>query len=382
MLIKLNIKQIRIMFKRFFLFTLLGSFGLGLFAQKTYNGYPVINGSSPKANYRIGSDLIKGRWNVSPEIPADTLTINCHAKSEDFVFYSDTDSLALKVQPNTIQTFYVCLKGSSYAKTVVKGVVSSPKALPLDYTKKNPTYKFWYESGAENAYLVELRTKYPLDSVVRGAKTDLERTQKIMGWVHSLWKHNGMNEPKKKDAISILEEVKEGKQFRCVEYGIVTTACLNALGLKARVLGLQTSDVETRKSGAGHVVLEVYLNDLKKWVFLDSQWDVIPTCQGVPLNAVEFQRAIAENYDGITLLSSSNASKRSYTEWITPYLFYFSVGFDNRMGRDLVRETIDGKKSLFLVPMGAKNPTVFQVKYKDESRMFTNSTADFYTSPN
>lgn len=62
-----------------------------------------------------------------------------------------------------------------------------------------------------------------------------------MNWVHHQWRHDGGNEPIKNDAISILEEARTGKNFRCVEYGTVVTACLNAVGLNSRVLGLKMS---------------------------------------------------------------------------------------------------------------------------------------------
>jgi len=101
--------------------------------------------------------------------------------------------------------------------------------------------------------------------------------------LHNQWQHNGNNEPHKNDVTSILEEVKEGKNFRCVEYGIVVAACLNSIGLKARQLNLKTKDVETTEYGAGHVVTEVFLNDLKKWMFIDGQFDAMPLLDGIPL---------------------------------------------------------------------------------------------------
>lgn len=192
--------------------------------------------------------------------------------------------------------------------------------------------KFWYEQNNNNEYLNLLRSKYPIDSLIKDTKTDTEKTLKILHWVHNQWQHNGNNEPRKRDAISILEEVKEGKNFRCVEYSIVATACLNAVGLKARTLGLQTKDVETRQYGAGHVVVEVFLNDLKKWVLIDGQWDAMPVLNGIPLNAVEFQKAIAKNFKELEIKTSSDLSKNHYIDWIYPYLYYFVIPFDNREG--------------------------------------------------
>jgi len=133
-----------------------------------------------------------------------------------------------------------------------------------------------YEQNKNNDYLNLLRSKYFIDSLVIDTKTDTEKALKILHWVHNQWEHNGNNEPKKSDEISILEEVKDGKKFRCVEYGIVATASLNAMGLKSRTLRLKTKNVETTQYGAGHVLLEVYLNDIKKWALLDGQFDAMP----------------------------------------------------------------------------------------------------------
>ncbi len=42
---------------------------------------------------------------------------------------------------------------------------------------------------------------------------------------------------------------------------------------------------------------EVYLDDQKKWVFIDPQYAVIPVAGSVPLNALELQQYIASNRD-------------------------------------------------------------------------------------
>lgn len=205
---------------------------------------------------------------------------------------------------------------------------------------------------------------------------------RILDWVHNQWKHDGNNEPQKRDAIPILEEAKEGKNFRCVEYGIVASACLNAVGLKSRVLSLMTEDVETRQSGAGHVVTEVFLNDLQKWVFIDGQWNAMPVLEGIPLNGVEFQNAIANNYHQLEIRSLAEVSKRNYVTWVYQYLYYFNVGFDNREGIEIERLKIYDKSMVILVPVGSSEPKVFQIKYPIEYALYTNSLLDIYTAPN
>ena len=364
-----------------FLMVLLSFLSAISFCQSTYKGYPLLKAKTVSANYRIGSDWYKDSWTISPQIQADSLMVQCHSNNETFAFYTDRDSISIELKPGKVHQFYVSVNDTAYALTVVKGIKPPRNDLRFDTKAKDAKLKFWYEQNNNNAYLNLLRSKYPIDNLIKDAKTDTEKAFKILKWVHNQWQHNGDNEPKKSDAISILEEVKTGKRFRCVEYGIVTTACLNAVGLKARVLRLKTKDVETTPYGAGHVLLEVFLNDLKKWVIMDGQWDVMPVLNNVPLNAVEFQKAITTNYDKLEIRSSSGVTKRAYTEWIYPYLYYFDASFDNREGTDFDRNKNNDKKSLMLVPLGARNPTIFQIKQKIDNCIYTNSISDFYAKP-
>ena len=287
----------------------------------------------------------------------------------------------LNCLPEQVHKFYVYLDGKAHALTVVKGFKPDFKALSFDTKSKNNELKFWYEKNDNNDYLNLLRSKYPIDSLVSGAKTDTEKALRILHWVHNQWQHDGNNEPQKNDAISILDEAKKGKNFRCVEYGIVATACLDAVGLKARTLALKTKNVETTRSGAGHVLLEVYLNDLKKWALLDGQWDIMPVLNNIPLNAVELQKAIAENYKNLEIRTSSGVTKSQYVDWVYPYLYYFDISFDNREGTGIDRKKINAKNSLMLVPLGAKNPTIFQITHKIDYCIYTHSLKDFYAPP-
>ena len=350
-------------------------------SKPTHNGFPVLRATSNKADFRIGSDLLKGSWQISPQIEYDSLKILCHRDKEEFAFYTDRDSIVFNLKAGDVHKFYVLLNDTAYAMTVIEGVKANYAPLDFDTEFKNDKVKFWYDNADKSDYLKKLRTQYKLEELIKGKKSDTEKALAILHWVHSLWPHNGNNTPQKNDAISIIEEAKNGKNFRCVEYGIVTAACLNAVGLKARVLALKTKDVETTKYGAGHVVTEVYLNDLKKWVFLDGQWDVMPLLNGIPLNAVEFQKAIAQNFSRIEIRSAGPFPKRQYLDWVYPYLFYFSTSFDNRTGKDINKRKIDGKTSLMLVPLGSKNPTIFQMVHKIDYCLYTNSLNDFYRQP-
>jgi hypothetical protein len=347
-------------------------------AQKTYKGLPVIKSKSMQADYRINDKWTRGSWGIAPEVSPDKLEIPTFSRTVSFAFKTDSDSIAFPVSSATAKQFYVLTADGKYALTEVRGFDYKPVSFANGTAA---TYRFWYEPNKDNSFLQTVKAQYPVQDLVKGLTSDSAKALRILKWSHEQWKHNGSNEPSKSDALTILAEAKEGKQFRCVEYGIVGTTALNAIGLPARVVGLKTAHVETTEGGAGHVLLEVYLPDMKKWVLMDGQWDAMPVLNGVPLNAAEFQQAIAGNYDALEIRSFSGTSKDAYTRWIFPYLYYIDVKFDNREGIGLKRETISGKSTLMLVPQGAKEPTVFQKKWPINYALYTHSLADFYAPP-
>jgi len=232
-----------------------------------------------------------------------------------------------------------------------------------------------------NSELIELNEEYKLDELVSNAKSDIEKAMILLNWTHSRWTHNGDNKPKKNNALNILKEAKEGKNFRCVEYGTVLSATLNSNGIPARVLGLKTKEIETTKSGAGHVATEAYIPELKKWIFLDPQINYIPFLNGTPLNAVEYQNAIIHHRTEIKLRNLNGKFNQrkalSKINWVSKYLFYFDTRFD--ISKKKMK--CNGKSKLMLVPIGEKKPKIFQIKYKIDNCIYTNNIKDFYKKP-
>lgn len=228
----------------------------------------------------------------------------------------------------------------------------------------------------DKEYLETLKEEYGLEKLVAECKDDFEKVKTVTEWVTNLWSHNGDNVPEQGDPISILHGVtEEGQQYRCVEYGVVISGCLNALGIPTRTLGLKTQDVETREYGAGHVAAEAYIRDLQKWVFIDGQWGVIPVMDEMPLNAVQLSEVLEhpDHYEKpVKFLSFLDGGSDGYAEWIGEYLYYFDcVGYT--YSDDRLQET-----SLMLTPINAKEPGIFQIKYPLEINIYTNFVSEFY----
>ncbi len=242
---------------------------------------------------------------------------------------------------------------------------------------RNPEYQIEYKTHNDEPDLIKLRNDFQLDTIVKYATSDFEKVLLIQSWVNSRWKHDGDNIPKKSDAYYILKQAEKGERFRCVEYSLVASACLKSLGFKVRNIGLMTKDVDVVKYGAGHAVSEVYISDLKKWIFIDPQYDIIVTKNGLPLNTVEFQKAIAFN-EPITIVNPNKViEKEDYLTWVGPYLFYFYTSLNK--GQISIWDRIIGtKKQLCLVPKGKNNPKYFQRLFRLNNMYFTHSIKDFH----
>lgn len=274
---------------------------------------------------------------------------------------------------------------SSFFQLINVSPSAGVKNISYSQEPQNPLFVFQYSDTTANEFLKELRSSYRIDKLVAEDNTEFEKIKSILDWTNSRWSHNGSNSPSKSDALTILKEAKEGKQFRCVEYGIVAAAAMNSIGIPARTLGLKSRDVEKVRRGAGHVVTEAYSKELGKWIFMDPQMNIIPVLNGVPLNGVEFQREIYNKNPELKLINKqgelNSEDKRNYIKWIGKYLFYFDVLFDQKTLDSDKFKSINGMTKLTLVPVGYKEPKVFQRRYKINYSFYTNSLNDFYRNP-
>ena len=349
----------------------------------THNGLPIIKATQTDIDFKVGDDWFSGWWTIALEVENDTLQVICFGQKETFRFATDLDSIEFEIEPGESKNFYVLLHDSLYAHTIIQGVPFQSNKIIYDSVNSGRV-EFMYQTE-KSEYLSNLMKEFPLEFNTN-EMSDKEIVLAVLNWTNSRWQHDGNNLPKKNDAISILKEAEQGGRFPCFAYAIVLRDQLTALGYNARTVYLKTQDAEVRESSPGHVATEVFLNDLEKWVFVDGQFNVLSTLNGKPLNAIEFQNAISNHYDELELESLAEPdyaeSKRLYVEFVYDYLFYIDTALDNRYDPD-ERFTINGKRSLMLVPKEADN--LAHINFWDidiDFCIYTNSAMDFYSRPN
>jgi hypothetical protein len=351
------------------------------FSQEIHQNEPLIFADKPNAGIAIAEQWYPERWRISPQIAHDTLNVSLFAKSEDFAFKTDRDSITFALRGGETKSFYVKLGDSAPAHTVIAAKPFIWDAISYSNTASKNALRIYYQDG-KSKYFDSLRNQYPIDEIIRNDRTDIEKVLSILNWTHHQWKHDGGNTPKGSDGLAILNEAKAGGRFPCFAYAIVLRDQLITQGYKARVLYLKTKDAASRKGSPGHVVTEVYLNDQHKWVFVDGQFNVLPTLNGKPLNAVEFQHALSTDYEHVVLASRDKVSKRGYIEFVYDYLYYLDTSFDHRRLPLTQRVEVDGMKSLMLVPVAAPNLEKIDFwQSKVDYCVYTKSLNDFYGKP-
>jgi hypothetical protein len=347
-------------------------------AQKKYKNEPLLFATNERADIAIGSDWYENRWRISPQVARDSMKLKLYGKEELFAFRTDLDSLKFKIRNGQTKSFYVKLGDKEPAYTLISAEPYVWDQVVYGNGAANPDLKLYFEKK-DHLYFDSLRAAYPLTDLIKNDKNDMQKVLSILNWTHHQWKHDGGNAPKGSTGMGILNEAQAGGRFPCFAYSIVLRDQLTAHGFQARVLYIKTKDAETRKGSPGHVVTEVYLKDRKKWVFVDGQFNVMPTLNGNPLNAVEFQHALSNSYEKVKLASRDVVSKRYYTEFVYDYLYYFDTAIDNRFLPNKELALVDGKRSMMLVPTGAEN--LKKISFWNSTVdycLYTNSIKDFY----
>lgn len=147
---------------------------------------------------------------------------------------------------------------------------------------------FKYESS-DISEMVELREKYSLDEIIAGKRSDLDKFIALRNWVQTRWEKHGYDQiEEKSDSLKILEAAAKGKLLQCWYYATVLVQCATSLGFKARRLGIGIYPTVVRPGNTGHIIAEIWSDELGKWVVMDADMNChYESLDGVPLGALE-----------------------------------------------------------------------------------------------
>lgn len=251
-----------------------------------------------------------------------TAVDNGFAEVEDLQIYNDLQSLR---------------KLPQYEEILEKAKENIAKKKVFNVEEwENPGLGFSYLHQFDSvglADLVQLRLMYSLDTLKKTSMNQITHQVTVMNWVHGLWRHNPIQSAPSQKCLDILQEVKKGQTFRCMEYASVLAQSLQSLGYSARILELCSEGMSYGLAKA-HAAVEVWNDDLQKWIFLDPQNNALWKNKEEFCNADEVREIIETKKDD-SLVMIVFPSSWLAVENINPsvwrkYFYYIFLHYDNR----------------------------------------------------
>lgn len=92
------------------------------------------------------------------------------------------------------------------------------------------------------------------------------------------------------DPHRLLEEQRNGIPGSCRRFCYILTGALLSAGFDARIVSFSSSLF--RRGARRHVVVEVLIEELDKWVVLDPTFDTLVLVDGKPVSALELHEAV------------------------------------------------------------------------------------------
>ncbi len=228
----------------------------------------IIKANSKMVSIRDGENFNKNAWTISPEIKPDIYTTS--SKGKYVTFYTDLDSLTVKITPTTKLDFIILLHDTIKAVTQIKYVPSYldklKQAEKYSFNDNRQIPKFEYQDK-DDPNLVTLKTELKLDSIAGTGSEEL-KILNLLHWIHNLIPHDGNHEnPTVKNAMSMIRECKrEARGLNCRGLATVLNECYLSLGIKSRFVTCMPKDTLFDDC---HVINMVYLESKKKWIWID-----------------------------------------------------------------------------------------------------------------
>jgi hypothetical protein len=154
---------------------------------------------------------------------------------------------------------------------------------------------FTYQ-GADNPNLVILRKTFNLDSIA-GTGNEVSKVLNLMYWIHNLVPHDGNKEnPTVKNALSMINQCKREKRgLNCRGLATVLNECYLSMGIKSRFVTCLPKD-SLHMDNDCHVINMVYINSLKKWIWVDPTFCAyVMDDKGELLGLEEVRERIVDN---------------------------------------------------------------------------------------
>jgi len=362
--------------------------GKTLFAQERL---PIIKATSKSVDIRDGDNFQKNVWTITPEAQPDIYTTS--SKGKVVTFYTDKDSISIKITPTTKFDFIILLNGTK-ALTQIKYEPSYLEILKgadkYDFKDVRPIPTFTYQSKDDNN-LTALRKGFKLDSIA-GEGSEVSKILNLLHWVHNIIPHDGNHEnPVVKNSLSMIAECHKGNRgLNCRGLSTVLNECYLSLGIPSRFVTCMPKDSVFQDC---HVINMVYSYDLKKWLWIDPTNDAYVMNEKGDLLSIEEVRERIVNDKPLILNPEANWNhkvSKTKEEYLYQYMAKNLYRMECPIASKYDTETTESGKVITyveLLPLGAYNqfPQKIIKTYPKSGTTFinykTNNPTSFWARP-
>ncbi|HVV03281.1 MAG TPA: helix-turn-helix domain-containing protein, partial [Puia sp.] len=99
-------------------------------AQQVTRQLPIIKASSRYVSINDGGYLDKNAWNLNPKLRPDVYTADRTRQTKWVTFYTDIDSIRVRVKPGTTFDFIILLNGTDSCYTRIASALPSASVVP------------------------------------------------------------------------------------------------------------------------------------------------------------------------------------------------------------------------------------------------------------
>ncbi len=300
--------------KFIFLFSLINP----IFSQKNL---PIINATSKTVDIKVGDVFYEKQWTIMPKYNPDVYDVGALGKT--VTFYTDIDSISVKIDKKTNFDFIILLnkKDTAYTKIKYKESYLSllKKAKKYDLSQRRTIPKFTYQD-ANYPHLKRIKNDFNLDSI-QGKGNEVSKLLNILHWVHNIVRHDGSsNNPTLKNAIDLVNTCQvENRGVNCRMMAVVLNECYLAMGYKSRMI---TCMPKPLKFNDCHVINTVYSKQLNKWIWLDPTFDAYIMDEKGELLGLQEVRKRLTNDEPLILNPEANWNRQS-SQNIAYYLYTY-----------------------------------------------------------
>lgn len=209
-------------------------------------------------------------------------------------------------------------------------------------------------------------------------ESDLYGVLKILNWVSNQWSHDGENNGESYSSLEILKKAHEGESFTCQAYGKVISDILKAIGLISRKVFLKSLEA----SNNCHDGLEVWSNQFKKWIFIDTQFSVYFKYEDVFLNFNEIHLLVKNKifspehiFLDETLLEGMEDSVEVYKQEYYDFLINYMASISTFI-------VLDSKVEMLQLFLNSDHEILTFQDLKDKPFLSTHKSSDFYVELN